>query len=340
MKNSLPLWIGLALLWPAALSQAEQRLIFQDGQWVKVAIPAVGTPEGEIALMQEEIKASKWAQAVKLGTDFAKRYPGDEHNEQAMFLTGEAEMGRGRYWQAFQIYEKQLGQYATGPFFEQALMKEMAIADAFLAGKRRPLWGIFMISAVDDGLEILDKIAERFPNSSLAEQAMMKVADYHFAHKQWGEAADAYQRYIDMYGKRFRGEYAEFRAAQATLNSYKGPQFDDTPLLEAQPRFEAYAAHYPVQARENQIPGILNDIENEKARKDFETAQFYTRVCRPGPAAFYHRQVIQLYPGTVYAERSRKALGLPPLGVERPATEAAQIPLAPASVPIEQGQSQ
>ena len=53
---------------------------------------------------------------------------------------------------------------------------------------------------------------------------------------------------------------------------------------------------------------MLTEIEQTRARKDFQTAQFYARIGRRESAAFYHRQVVALYPGTPWAVKSTEAM--------------------------------
>lgn len=335
MKQYLVLLIALLAVFPGGLAVAAE-LVLQDGQWVQVAEPVPGTAEGDIAMVRQAVEKGNYQSAIRQADTFIKAYPGDPQVEQAYYLSGEAELARGRYWQAFKRYEKQLDNFPNGTLFERTLTREVVIADAFLAGKKKVVWGIFVLPAQADGLKILERVAERFPGSSLAEQSLMKIGDYYYSRQMWVEAAEAYKHYQDVFGNRARGSQAELKAANATLNSYKGPQFDDTPLVEAEQRYKAFAARYPAEAGREHIETVLGGIESDKAQKDYDTARFYARVARPGPAAFYYRQVIALYPTTDYAQQSRQALlkmNLPPTA--EPAAPAGAVnptPTQPAPV--------
>ncbi len=310
----------------AACGMAFGEAVYRDGKWVDVPDPKPGTPEGEAALIARDINAGNNSKALDRAEAFIEAHPNHERAEDALALAGQAELNRGRYWQAHNWYERQLSKFPTGRLFERGLYREAEIADAFLAGKKRIVWRIFRLGAVDEGLEIHQRVAERLPGSRLAEQSIMKIADYHAGQGHWIDAADAYQQYVELFGRRYRSEQAEQLAAYAVYSSFQGVDYDDTPLLEAEQRHTALAARYPHGRAAKIVPAVLDEIERAKAEKDYRTACFYARTGRPKPAAFYHREVIKLYGSTEWARRSAEALakmgqpGPPARPATRPAT--------------------
>jgi len=320
MKRQLIVMTALAVL--AACGTAFGEAVYRDGKWVDVPEPTPGTPEGDAALIAREVKAGNNSEALDRAEAFIEAHPNHARTEDAMALAGQAELNRGRYWQAHNWYDRQLSNFPTGRLFERGLYREAEIADAFLAGKKRVVWRIFRLGATDEGLEIHRRVAERLPGSRLAEQSIMKIADYHARKGHWPEAAAAYQDYVELFGRRYRSEQAEHLAAHAVYSSFAGVDYDDTPLLEAEQRYTSLAARYPQGEAAKVVPSVLGEIERAKAEKDYRTACFYARTGRPKPAAFYHREVIELYGSTEWARRSAEALAKmgQPVAPARPAT--------------------
>ncbi|NQU75208.1 MAG: outer membrane protein assembly factor BamD [Planctomycetes bacterium] len=217
-------------------------------------------------------------------------------------------MARNKYWKAFGLYEKQIARFPMGKLLDRALAREAEIADAFLAGKKRWVLGIFRVSAEDDGMTIHERIAERVPGTKLASESIMNVADYLYGRRRWAEATQAYDRYREMFAGRYLTEQAELQATRAVYASFAGVAYDDTPLVEAEQRYKAFLTRYPHSDGAKEAAAALVEIEQAKARKDYETGRFYARTGRKIPAAFYYRQVVQLYPGTIWAEKSAAAL--------------------------------
>jgi len=303
--------IILAVLSAAAVCGAQDRTehVWKDGKWVPAPKGKKGTPEGEISLMRRYLDAGKPRAARKAAKRFLQRYPTDSRREEAMMLAAQAQMDRGRYYDAFERFNYQLDQYPNGEFFERGLQRQYEIADAFLKGrKRRIIWGMFRKSGAEDGLEILAQIAQRVPGTVIAEKSVLRAADYHYEAEQAAEAVEAYDNYIKMFPKSPRLSYAMLRAARATYAQYRGEAFDDTPLVDARHRFDDFAKLYPVEARKANVPMVLSQIRNALVRRTFATAKFYRRVRRKEAAIFYYRKVIAEHRDSHWARRAKDAL--------------------------------
>ncbi len=320
-----PLMIGLL----AGLAAGEgDELIWRDGQWVRQPAPAKGSPVGELALIRRDVDAKKYAAAVKHARGFLKRYPNEPLRGEVLWLAGEAEMGRGRYWDAYGWYEKLLvePEFRAGSLFDRALDREMEIARAYLAGKKRRVAAVFVISGEQDGIEMLERIAnEHAPGTPRAEQALLTLAEHYFGKSEWADAVAGYEGFLKSYGKSPWAPQAELRLAEALRLSYRGPSWDEAPLIEAEQRYKAFAASYPAAARRAGVAEILEEIRSERARKQYEIGQFYARTRAPGAAAIYFRLVADEYGQTRWAPRAQKALSRleppqapPPAGAAQP----------------------
>ncbi len=167
---------------------------------------------------------------------------------------------------------------------------------------------MFRLPAEAEGLEILLKIVDHAPGSALGEKSMMRVADYHFAHQHWTEAVLAYDQYVKLFRSAAGVPKATLQAARASFLNYRGPQFDETPLLDAEQRFKIFREHYPREAEQAHVRQTLEDIRDMRACKLFTVAEFYRRVGQPRGEAYYYAQVIDRFPQTPWAQRSQEWL--------------------------------
>ena len=323
-------WTILAALVLAfgATAGAEDELVWKDGKWVRVAPPEEGTAAGELSIVRRDVDRQHYKTAVKHAKRFLKRYPGDPLSEQVYSLAGEAEMNRSRHWQAYQWYEKQLVYYPSGALAERAMEREVEIAEAFLTGKKRPAAKIFRVSAVDDGLEILQKIAERAPGSQRAQLALITIGDYHFNKGDWLVAGESYDRFLELFPKSTRAAHAEIRAAESHRNSYRGPAYDETPLVEAEQRYKSFLAHYPARAAEYNARENLAQIRADRAEKQLYVAKFYLRTDHPKAAAEYLKLVLRDYPDAPSAHDAAALLA----GIDPAAADALAPPSTPSPV--------
>jgi len=302
---ALCLPLGLCAM---SFAAAEQEYEFKDGKWVPVAAPKKGTAEGELALIRQHVERGNGRRAAWAAGRFLKKYPDDPRREEVMSLGGRAEMIRGRYFKAYEWYDRQLTNYPNGQYAERALDRQFEIAEAFLAGKKRWVLGTLPISARGDGLRILGRIAEHVPGSVLAEKALLRIADHHYRQKDYEDATLAYDHFLEMFGRSKQAPYATLQAARATFASFHGVRFDETPLLNAQQRFTVFRQRYPHEARRANVTGILERIHELRAEKSYETGRFYERTRRKVPAKFYYRLVMRDYPGTTWSDKARQRL--------------------------------
>ncbi|MBL7221714.1 MAG: outer membrane protein assembly factor BamD [Phycisphaerae bacterium] len=295
-----------------ALAGAEKtEHVWKDGKWVIAPRPVEGTPEGELALVRMYMDKDRPKDALKAIKNFMARYPNDSRREEIMILAGQAEMDRGRYEKAYDRFNEQMDQYRNGEFYDRAVQRQYEIADAFLKGRKRRVWRIFRVSAVDKGIEILNAIADRVAGTVIAEKALLRVGDYHYDTGNVVEAVDAYDHYVKTFPQspRQRLGHAMLRAARARYAQYRGEAFDDTPLTDAQQRFIIYTDRYPEQADKANIPMVLSQIRNALVRRYFASAKFYQRVGRKTAAVFYYKKVVAQSAESHWARRAEDALG-------------------------------
>ena len=322
---------ALAVLWTLGAGPAwADEFILKDGKWVTAPKPAKGTVEGELAMIRQQIDEKNFKSARAAADLFCKDHPDSPSCEEAMLLGSQAELDNGMYYQAFERLEAMLAKYPNGLFLERALTREMEVANAFLAGKKRIVGRMLRLPAADEGLTILRKIAEHAPGTDIAERAMLRIGEYHFEKKDYRDAADAYDEFLTMNPKSARAPHTMAQAAQAMYESFKGVPYDETPLVEAEARYKTLLAQYPDEARKCRAADMLREIVTIRGERAYETAKFYERTGRPQSAIFYYRQVAEEFPSTVWASEARTKVGVVP---RQPSTKPAAAEIKPAAAP-------
>jgi outer membrane protein assembly factor BamD (BamD/ComL family) len=134
-----------------------------------------------------------------------------------------------------------------------------------------------------------------------------------------------------VFSKSPRAAYAMLQAAKSSYASFRGVDWDDTPLLDARQRYEAYRERFPLQAEQANVPRTLETIRLTLAQKMYGIGVFYERVHRPDAAKFYYKKVIETYPGT--PSQSAASAALMRLGLSAPLAPATQPASAPATAP-------
>lgn len=315
----------------ASGQQYQERYIFdQDsGQW-RDEEPLAGPSEGIIGQVRRLLSQNEGRAAEKLIKEYRKDNPQEADDwAELMLLYGDCRLARGDYYRAHQRYGRVLDKFVGTDEYAQAILREMTVAEALLAGNKRRIWGIFRVSAVDEGLEILTDVEQLGMGYRVAEVALHKKAQYYYRTGQFDLAQISYARLASQYPQ---GKYkcrAMFRSAQSALASFPGVRFDATPLIDARERFLQYEQSCAGDSYRKDIELLVNQIDGKQAEKQFDVARFYRRVGKTNAAIFYYKYVADTWPQTLWAQRASAELlelGYPQaweetvLGLEKPGT--------------------
>lgn len=275
--------------------------------WVERPDETPGDRGGPLGEARGLLATDEPRKAYKLLDTWVEENPDDDRYYEAVFLLGEAEFERGRYYQAYERYEEVV-EATGGELFFTALRREMDVSRAFLAGEKRIVWKILRLPAYDDGIEILDRIWERVPGTRLGEAALKLKADYFFAVGDLQLAQDEYAALAREYPNGRYVQLAMLRSAEAAAGAFPGIKFDDRALLDASERYRQVLGAYPQFAERESVPARLEGIRASRAEKDLDIAQWYERTKQVGAAEYYYRLVLEDYPDTLAASEARLAL--------------------------------
>ncbi len=293
---------------PAPKPRAE-RLKFdaKQSQWVELPPPQPGTAEGDLALAQAMLTDERFAEARKAMKAWVKTYgANDIYYPAALLNRARIEKALRNYYQAYLLLDELLVSFRMSEAAEDAVVELFNIAEVFLSGVKRKVWGMRILDARDLGIEILDRISADYNGTDVAELAIKAKADYFYGRGDFALAEFEFGRLANEYPISRYVRYAMRRGADSALASFRGVAFDDAPLVESEERYRLYARAYPGLAEQEGIGLILQNIRERRAGKELETAYFYRRTKHTKAAAFYLRSVVEHWPGTVAA---RRALG-------------------------------
>lgn len=314
-------------------------MVWDGAKWVTPKPPQPGTPQGDLQVIRDYIKAGENKTAIKSVDAFIIRHTASPACEEAMNFAGQASMARGRYWDAYKWYERQLAAYPNGTFFARALDREYKIGDAFMDGRKRRAMKILRLSARDDGIDILMRIVAHAPGTLIAERAMLRIADYHYDREQYLEAIKAYDHFVRSNRQSRQLAYAMLRAAKGTVMLYRGVEFDIAPLLDATVRFQVLRDAFPKLAQRENADTILEEIRLQQAHKQYHTGRFYQRTHHLKAARAYFRSVLARYPGTEWAEKAKEKLDVLgpgeseiPMPLVRETKTSTKFPQQPVSI--------
>jgi outer membrane protein assembly factor BamD (BamD/ComL family) len=306
--------ISLCMIEPAAGQKPRSRTLTYDAgrkTWVETPPPPPGTAEGDLHAIRSKIADGEFRAALSAAKAFVKTY-GDSHPlyPDIMIAEAEARMGRKDYDKAHLKLQEFLNRFNGTPLTPEALRLEFVIAETYLSGTKRKLWGLPLLSGEDVAFQILDEISVDYPETEVAELAVKTKADYLFKKGEHSLAEMEYSRLLrDFPRSRYR-QFAFRRAAEATLASFQGVNYDATALVEAEERFRDYRNAYPGAAEREGVDLVIEGIRETRAAKEFAIGQYYERTDHLGSAVFQYQLTCEQWPDTLAATRATSRLEL------------------------------
>ncbi len=293
------------------------------GQWVEHPTPSPGTPAGDMHTIQQWLRDKKPGKALSAVKAFIKKYsPAHPLYPQAMTAQAEALIGLHRYDKAHELLQQFLNQYSGSQFTDEALRLEFLVAEAYLSGHKRKLFGLKLLSGTDTAEQILDTIAIDYPESRYAEYAVKIKADYLFNKGEYLLAELEYSQLVKDFPNGQYHELAIKRSAEAALAGFRGIEYDDAALIEAKERYRDFQTRYPLQSQRDHVDRILDGVERKRAEKEYSIGAYYERINQVASAVFYYRSVMSNWPDTLAAEKAKSRLVLYNADTQSPNTNS------------------
>ncbi len=302
-------WLGIAFEAPAPLVyRPEEGWVYEkpgtDTKWVRQRA------KDQLEVAQAAFDKNNYSLANKAAKRVVSRWPFSDYAPQAQYLVGRCYEAEGRDDTAFKHYQKLLEKYPKMTNSYEVLERQFIIANKFLGGQWRKLWGYIPIPpSMDSTVEMYEKIIKNAPYSPVAPQAQMNIGQAREKQKNYHEAVKAYEKAADKYAENEKvAAQALYDAGTATLKESKTAEYDQNAAGRAINLFTDFSAMYPEDKRVSEAQTKIGDLKTEQARGSYEIARFYEHKRKWKAALIYYNEVLNKDPNSTYAKEARQRL--------------------------------
>ncbi len=296
-------------------------LIYDPNQkeWLETPPPVPGTPEGDLLAIRKHLTEGRFRKALTSTKKFSKHH-GERHDLTPQVVTAKAEalIGQRKFYKAHLLLKDFLNRYGGMAHASEAIRLEFVIAEAFLSGVKRPFLGMRLLSTEDLAIDILDDISVNYPDTSFAELAIKTKADHLFRQGDYSLAELEYSRLLRDYPQSRYHRFSMRRSSDAALASFRGIDFDDAALVEAEERFRDYQARYGAWANQpkEDVDSVLAAIVESRAEKEFSIGAYYERTDHLGSAMYYYRSIVSQWPDSLAAVKAKQRMAVLGVGTD------------------------
>lgn len=254
---------------------------------------------------------------------FGERKRQSAWGEKALFLLAETQFRRGKLVAANDTLVKLLTQYPGTSYLDQAVQREYDIAVAWLDAinpqsppEKREQWNDRLtgrLPAIDvsgHALQVLEHVRHHDPTGPLADDAVMRIADHHYQHGAFEEAALYYDQLITDHPKSALLQTAYERTIDAKMKAYEGPDYDVSGLEKAREQIQHATTLFPERraSTSDDLAHKLDLLQDQQAEITFRRGEFYKQTGYPGAAELCFGEVKARWPQSEWASKAEAEL--------------------------------
>ncbi|MDD5633676.1 MAG: outer membrane protein assembly factor BamD [Candidatus Omnitrophica bacterium] len=239
---------------------------------------------------------------------FIKFYSDSEQAPEAQYYAGRAYEEAGKYYFAFQNYQKTIDNYPYTQRMDEIIKREYNIANIFQSKESAKLMELELSISLDRAVEVYKKIVDNNPFGKLAERSLFKMAECYRRMFRYTEAIEAYEKIINDYPESRLVPEAKYQLAYTRYDASLNPEYDQESTEEALKEFKEISTSSPVPSVANDAEKVLSELRNKKADSVFNVATFYERQGKYRSAVIYYRDVTSKFPDTQAAQKAREKI--------------------------------
>ncbi|MEO8353594.1 MAG: outer membrane protein assembly factor BamD, partial [Chthoniobacteraceae bacterium] len=293
--------IALLLLFaPGLQHEINGAIVYRSNEgWSVEGDPNSETESSAADLMRraEELEAAgKSGAALDAYRALVKRYPLSVLAPKAQRKVGTILESEGNYDKAYDAYAAYLQKYQKGEDFESVVESMFKIANLFLGGEKKKLFGIKFAPSMERAREMFEGIVKRAPFSRWAPLAQFNIGQALEKQGKYPEAIAAYQIVTTRYRDDAIADDAQYQIGYVRLREFREGSYDQAGAAKARESFEDFINRYPNSEKIPQAQENIKQLEGGSAKGQLDIAKFYDKTKSYRAAVIYYNDIIKAAP--------------------------------------------
>ena len=275
------------------------------GSWVRTRA------KDQLEVAQQAFDGKDFSTAMKAARRSVSVWPFSDYAPQAQYLLGRCHEERLQDEAAFKDYQKLIERYPKVPNYDEVILRQMAIANRFLAGQRYRAFGyVPLFPSMDKTIKLYEQIIKNGPYSEVAPLTQINIgtAQERKFVSDYPEAARAYERAADKYADRNEGINALYLVGETYFKQAKTAEYDQSIAAQSIATFTDFSTLHPTDNRVAEAQKKIDSLKNEQARGSYEIARYYERRNKWDGAKIYYNDAISKDPNSAFAGEARQRI--------------------------------
>jgi outer membrane assembly lipoprotein YfiO len=264
------------------------------------------TPQEQFEWAMRFYKNGDFQRAADEFIRLTKYYPDAEEAPEAQYYAGRAFEEQGRYFSAFQNFQKTVENYPYTKRLEEINERIFHIGKIMQSEESPKLMELELSLALDRSITIFNKVVENSPFGPYADKALFQLAVSARKLHRYSEAMDAYERIITDYPESELVAEARYELAYTRYEASLSPEYDQESTDRALKEFKQISKTTPVPSISKEAEAVLDELREKKALSMMKIAEFYEKRKKFRSAVIYYKDIIGKFPETRAADAARE----------------------------------
>ena len=261
----------------------------ESGKWTRARA------KDQLEVAQEAFDKKQYGLAMKAARRTVNIWQFSDFAPQAQYLMGRCHEARGEDEAAFKAYQKLIERYPKVANYDEVLLRQMTIANRFLAGQWYKLFNtVPFFASMDKTIKLYEKIIKNGPYSEVAPQAQINVGKAHEnkVFKEYSEAVRAYEKAADRYADQKAGKEALYLVGDTYYKQAGRAEYDQSVAGQSIATFTDFITLHPDDTRVTEATKKIGSLKMEQARGAMDIARYYERNHKWEGAKIYYNAVV------------------------------------------------
>ena len=302
--------IILCLSFFAAAANAYWIWTPESKKFVNPKYAAKDSPKEQFDWAMNFYDSKDWTRAAVEFEKLTKQYEYSEYASKAQYYMGLCYENMGKFYAAFQSYQKVIDNYPHVENIDDIIGKELQIGDIYMDKDNPRIMGADVVTSSDRAGEIYKKVVDNAPFGKFADEAQFKLGLALKRMETYEEAIDAFQKVIDNFPSSQFVEKSRYELAECAYRASLKPAYASEPTERAIKVFEDFTESSKNKELAVRADSTIKRLKDKAAEKSFMTAKFYQSQKRYESAIIYYQEVLDKYPDSYFAKESKAQIGL------------------------------